>query len=306
MSKNCFIFPGQGAQKIGMGKSLYDQYDEVKNLFNLVEEVIQRPITKICFEGPIEELNKTHNSQIALLLCGLASYEVLKKMKPDIEVELFGGLSLGEYTAQAAANVIDYKTVFTIVQKRAELMQKACEENSGGMASIIGLSNEDVQNLCNETKGYMSIANLNCPGQIVVSGEKEYIDDICDRAKSKGAKLCIPLSVSGAFHSKLMESASQKFMDFIKGFSINQNALTKVLSNVKGTCYTMEDSWADLMAKQIVSPVLWENNLRVALSIGVEKFYELGPGKTLSGMLKRIDRKVTCYNLENYEQFTII
>lgn len=302
MYKNCFIFPGQGAQKPGMGKSLYDAFDFVRELFNKADKIAGRPISRICFEGPDEELQKTSNSQLALYICSIASYEVLRHVKPEIEADYYAGLSLGEYPALTAAGVLSFEDGVKLVDKRASIMQGACEGTNGGMASIIGLSQEKVEEICSSLNGYMIVANVNCPGQYVVSGDRGLLEAVCAEAKKAGAKLTVILKVAGAFHSRYMEKASELFRSELKSVSINKANLIRVISNVTGVNYTEADDWADIMACQIMKPVLWEQEMRFAISNGIKRFYELGAGKTLSGMLKRIDKKAECYNLETFEQ----
>jgi [acyl-carrier-protein] S-malonyltransferase len=300
--QNCFVFPGQGAQSVGMGRSLYEAYSEARDIFQQADLTLGYPLSRICFEGPKEELDKTIHSQLALLVSSMASLAVLKKIKPEISADLFGGLSLGEYSAQVAAGVLSFEQALKIVQKRAQLMQNACENSQkGGMVSIIGLSLETVESLLKKIPGYLTIANLNCPGQIVVSGDKNYLEPLCVEAKAAGAKLTVILKVAGAFHSKYMAEASEQFRTFIQNFEIRKEALLRVLSNVTGKLFSQEDSWHELMAQQIVSPVRWEENMRCALNQGSTHFYELGTGKTLGGMLKRMDKNVSYVNLDTAE-----
>ncbi len=185
-------------------------------------------------------------------------------------------------------------------------MQKACNATEGGMVSIVGLEIDKVEQVCRECEGYMTIANLNCPGQIVISGEKKYLQQASEKAKALGAKMAVVLNVAGGFHSKLMESALDEYKSFISGFKINKSNLTKVLSNVTGKTFCENDDWVELMTKQIVSPVKWQDNLQFAIQQGVEVFYELGTGKTLAGMLKRIDRKAICHNIDTFDQVALI
>ena len=302
MANSCFIFPGQGAQKTGMGKSLFEASEEVKSLFQKAEEILGKPLSKICFEGPEEELQKTHNAQVALLVCSIASFMVLKKNIPELTADFFAGLSLGEYSAQIAAGVLPFEEGLRLVEKRALIMQRACEGANGGMASIIGLPLEKVNEICASLPGYMIVANLNCPGQYVISGDKNLLESACAEAKKNGAKLTVILKVSGAFHSRHMENAAKEFKTYLEKVQIDTTKLPQVISNVTGKPYADTDSWATAMSNQIMMPVLWEESMKYAISSGVSKFYELGTGKTLSGMLKRIDKQVNCYNLETFEQ----
>ncbi len=303
-SKVCFLFPGQGAQAVGMGRSLVEAYSEARDIFHEADSVLGYALSRICFEGPMEELNKTVHSQLALLVSSMASLAVLKKIKPELcMADIFGGLSLGEYSAQVAAGVLSFEQALKVVQKRAQLMQDSCERTQGGMVSIIGLPLDTVEALLKKVPGYVTIANLNGPGQIVVSGDKDCMDAVCVEAKAAGAKLTVILNVAGAFHSKHMAKASEEFRKFIQNCEIQTEALSKVLSNVTGEQFTPKDSWHELMALQIVSPVRWEDNVRCALSQGVSIFYELGTGKALGGILKRIDKNAAYINLDTAEQF---
>ena len=305
MTKTCFLFPGQGAQKVGMGHSLYQAYEEARTCFHMADEILGYSLSGLCFEGPQEELNLTRIAQPALLTASIASFQVLTRQRPQISADCFGGLSLGEYSAQVAAGALEFETALKLVQRRAELMQTACEETEGGMVSVIGLSVDQVRSLCESRAGYLTVANLNCPGQIVVSGQAGELEDFSARAKQAGAKRCLILKVAGAFHSRHMDKAAQEFREVLSTVSVRQDRLLQVLSNVTGRCFTETDSWCDLMSRQISSPVLWESDVRWALDQGCGLFYELGPGKTLAGMLKRIDSEAVCRNFETPDQLDL-
>jgi [acyl-carrier-protein] S-malonyltransferase len=240
------------------------------------------------------------------LTCSIAAWKVLNRRRPGIPAALFGGLSLGEYSAQVAAGALDFETALKVVDRRATLMQKACEETEGGMVSVIGLDEAAVQSILAGQPGTVTIANLNCPGQIVVSGEKALLPGIAEQAKAAGARMSVVLKVAGAFHSPLMENAARDFHAFLSDIPVHKSALTRVLSNVSGSPYPENADWATAMSRQITRPVYWEKNLRFALDAGIRDFIELGPGKTLCGMLRRIDRSAACRNLETRESLDAI
>ena len=306
MFKITFIFPGQGAQKTGMGKSIYSSSEEAKQIFDRADSILGRSLSSLCFEGSEDELQKTENAQVALFTSSIATFEVLKKNRPEIIPEFFGGLSLGEYSALCAAEVISFEDGLKLVDKRARLMQSACDGSEGGMASIVGLDAEKLDSICASLPGYMIIANRNCPGQLVISGDRALLGQACEESKKAGAKLTVPLKVGGAFHSKHMEKAAALFKEELIKVNICRKNLDKVLSNVTGQFHEQDEDWADLMASQIKMPVLWENCMRQVLSLGSAngsiKFYELGCGKTLCGMMKRIDKQALCFNLDTFDQ----
>lgn len=306
MSKITFIFPGQGAQKAGMGKSLYTSSEEAKQVFDRADSILGRSLSSLCFEGSEEELQKTENAQVALFTTSMAAVTVLKKNRPEIVPEFFGGLSLGEYSALCAAEVISFEDGLKLVDKRARLMQAACEDSLGGMASIVGIDAEKLETICSSLPGYMIIANRNCPGQLVISGDRSLIEKSCEEAKKAGAKLTVPLKVGGAFHSRYMEKASEIFKAELVKVSICKKNLDRVLSNVTGRFHQKDEDWAEIMASQIKMPVLWENCMREALAQGASKFYELGCGKTLCGMLKRIDKQAQSFTLDAFDQLNDI
>lgn len=294
MVKYAFIFPGQGAQKPGMGKDLYDNSQAAKKVFKTADEVLGYSISDLCFNGSDEDLMKTINSQPCILTVSLAAYEALKE-NYNIEASCTAGHSLGEYAALYTAGVVDLTTVLKLIQKRAFLMNEAAEKTNGSMAAVLGLDNEAVIKVT-ETLNNVYVANFNSPGQVVITGDKEEINNNLDKFKEAGAKKVIPLSVSGAFHSPLMMSAADSFVDFVKEFKFN-NANIPVYTNVDGLAETSGNNFADKLPKQISSSVLWTQTINNIASSGVTNFIEIGPGKVLAGLNKKINTELTTYNI---------
>lgn len=296
-----YLFPGQGSQSIGMGKDLYEKYDLIKETYIKVKEITGIDIAKITFEGSEEELNKTQNTQIAILTMSLAILELLKSK--GIEAVASAGLSLGEYTALIYSKALSFEDGVKIVKKRGELMNNLCPKGDWAMAAILGLDEEKVNRICSNIKsGFIAIANFNCQGQIVVSGERKAIDEIMVLAKNQGAKKVVELKTSGPFHTKMLEEASKKLRDELEDIKIN-NFETKVVKNLDGNEYTLEDNIKDILAKHITNPVRFEDCIKTMIDMGVDTFIEIGPGKTLSGFVKRTSKDVRILNINNVEIF---
>ncbi len=303
MTKVCYLFPGQGAQYVGMGKDLYDNYPESKNIFDEVEKSLPEVrIKKLCFEGPIEELTRTANSQVCILVTSIAALEALNSRNTEYGIQntivACAGLSLGELTALVAARSIAFQDALRLVRRRGELMEEASTKNPGSMASILGFPMDDLKGICNETGA--EIANLNCHGQIVISGTKEAVEASMVLATKKGAKKSIPLNVSGPFHSSLMKEAAELFkkeLDKVK-FS---NPEIGVVSNVTADYERRPDQIKENLVRQLYSPVRWEASIREIASQGVNTFLEIGPGKVLKGLLRRIDANLKVCNIEKME-----
>lgn len=297
MVKIAYLFPGQGAQYVGMGKDLYENCVESKDVFDEAEKTLPGlGIKRLCFEGPIEELTQTANSQVCILAASIAALQALcSRLKAGGTVIACAGLSLGELTSLVAAKAIDFSDAVKLVRRRGELMEEASHKNPGSMASIIGLSFKELEPACKESGA--EIANLNCPGQIVISGTKESVEKAMALAAEKGAKKAIPLNVSGGFHSSLMKEAAELFkleLDKIR-FSSPQ---IRVISNVTADYETSPDEIKANLVRQLFSPVRWEESIRKIASQGVDTFYEIGPGKVLKGLLRRIDSNLKVYNIE--------
>jgi [acyl-carrier-protein] S-malonyltransferase len=294
--KAAYIFPGQGAQVVGMGKDLYDSFDSVKTLFKQADEAVGFPLSRIFFEGPEEELRKTSNAQPALLAvsiaCLRAAQEVGGKNLPA--PSFMAGHSLGEYTALAAANVIDFSTAVFLAKERGRLMFEAGLKTPGGMMAIIGLDEAILAEVCQETGTV--IANFNSPGQLVISGATENIAKAGEMAKAKGAARAIPLQVSGAFHSPLMQPAVDGMTQILAKITFN-DPFVPIIANVTAQPLTSGNQIKEELLKQLCSGVQWQRSVEFMVQRGVGKFIEIGPGKVLAGLVKRISRESEMVNI---------
>lgn len=293
-----FLFPGQGAQSVGMGKDLYDEYEEYRNVYQKVEEITGVKLADITFNSSEQVLGQTKNTQICILTMSLAILELLKK--ENIECIASSGLSLGEYTALINSGAISFYEGVRIVKTRGELMQNLCPEGNWGMAAILGLDEENVVKACNEVDGFVAPANFNCPGQIAISGEKEAVFKAMEKAKSLGAKRAIELNTSGPFHTKMLENASIELKKELENITIGKFQ-TQVIKNIDGKEYTENDNVKEILAKHIINPVKFEQCLKTMIDMGIDTFVEIGPGKTLSGFVKKIDRDLNVFNINNKE-----
>ena len=293
------LFSGQGAQTVGMGRSLYENSKTARAFYEEANEVLGWDLKSICFDGPDETLTETKFCQPALYVQGYALFSILKERGKLNELKAACGLSLGELTALAAAGVYDFATGLRLVAERGRLMQLACDATKGGMAAVIGGTPEDVQIFCNEFD--IEIANLNCPGQIVISGDNAKVIEAV--AASKGRfKLCKPLNVAGAYHSCLMNSARDAFAEFIKDFDFKAPEIV-CYTNVTGGQISDPEAIKEALVSQIVSSVRFEDNLRnMAADNGINEFYECGPGKVLAGFAKRIDRSLVVTPMSEFEE----
>jgi [acyl-carrier-protein] S-malonyltransferase len=298
MSKIAFLFPGQGAQTVGMGQSLYDSLPAARQLFDRASAALGYDLTKICFEGPAEELDSTIYSQPALFVTSLAALEQLRAQSPDVVLacEAAAGLSLGEYTAMTFAGVMEFEEGLNVVRQRGEAMQDASDANPSGMVSILGLEVEKVQALCDEARGpgeVLQIANFLCPGNIVVSGSNAACEKAATLAENYGAMKAVPLAVAGAFHTPLMQTAVEKLTSALAQVKLKKPQ-RMVISNVDAQPHDDPEEIRDLLIRQVISPVRWEDSMRWLLGSGCSTFYEVGPGRVLRGLMKRIDRKIAC------------
>lgn len=298
MKKYALVFPGQGAQKPGMGKDLYENSEAAKKVFETANRVLGYDIADLCFNGSEEDLMKTINSQPCILTVSLAALEALRE-QVDIEVACTAGHSLGEYAALYAAGAVDLETVLKLIQRRSELMNEAAENTNGSMAAVIGLDNETVINLTKEIDN-VYVANFNSPGQVVITGGKEEINNNLDKFKEAGAKRVLPLAVSGAFHSPLMNSASEKFEQFVNDFEFNDTQIS-VYKNVDAEPATKGNEFRNELPKQICSSVRWTQTINNIEKEGITNFIEIGPGKVLAGLNKKINAELTTLNIFDYE-----
>lgn len=296
-----FLFPGQGAQSIGMGKDLYDEYEEYRNVYKKVEKITGVDVENITFNSSEEVLSQTKNTQICILTMSLAILELLKK--ENIEVIASSGLSLGEYSALINSGSISFEDGVKIVKTRGELMQNLCPKGNWSMLAVLGLDEETVTNVCNKiTNGFVAPANFNCPGQIVISGEKQGVDEASQKLKKAGAKRIIELKTSGPFHTKMLEKASIELRKELENVKINSFE-TKVIKNLDGKEYTNNDNVREILSKHIINPVKFEQSLRTMIDMGIDTFIEIGPGKTLSGFVKKIDRNLNVFNINDIESY---
>ncbi len=294
MSKTALLFAGQGAQHVGMGKELAGQSASAQTLFDRANEVLGYDLTSICFNGPEEQLTKTENAQPGIYLVSWVALQLLKERVPSLKFDATAGLSLGEFTALAAAGVMSFEDGLKVVRLRGRYMQEACDVTRGGMAAVIGLDEGPTREACAEAG--VELANLNCPGQLVISGEADKIARACELARAKGAKRAIPLTVAGAYHSPLMASAQPKLQAALAEVPLNVPAVP-VISNVTAQPHGTPTEIAARLVGQVTSPVRWEASIRHLLSLGFTRFIELGPGTALSGFMKRIDKSVPVLNV---------
>jgi [acyl-carrier-protein] S-malonyltransferase len=300
-TKTAFLFPGQGAQSVGMGAAVYREVSAAGRLFDRASQTLGYDLYKLCTEGPAEQLDRTEFSQPAIFVASLAALEKLRQERPAVveDCTAAAGLSLGEYTALVFAGVMDFEQGLKVVQERGRAMQDAAEIECGGMVSILGMEREPVEELCHAARGdsTLEIANLLCPGNIIVSGTTTACERIADLANAAGAMKVIPLAVAGAFHTPMMAPALERLRKVLEGIQLKKPQIP-VISNVDARPHDDPHEIRDLLVKQVCSPVLWEDSMRYMLTtLGIRQFYELGPGRVLTGLLKRIDRKLPCESI---------
>ncbi len=305
MKKIAFVFPGQGSQYVGMGRDFYEKLDSVKKLYDDASEVLGYDAAYLSFNGPVEELNKTFRAQPCILIASIAAYTALtsKKIKPSV----VAGHSLGEYSALVAAKSISFKDAVKITEIRGKIMQEEVPEGKGMIAAILGIERKTIDEICarisnsdNGHRGYVSVANYNCPGQIVISGEKPAVEYAIEEAKKAGAKKAVPLALSVPPHCKLMETAGKKFDEVLKKFKIKNTKISSV-SNTNAEIISKANDIRKSLVKQLSSPVLWEDCVKKIVSSKTNHFVEVGPGKVLTGLIKRIEPSSIVFNVDNME-----
>ncbi|MDI3528205.1 MAG: [acyl-carrier-protein] S-malonyltransferase [Thermoanaerobacter sp.] len=297
--KVAFIYPGQGAQYAGMGKEIYQKYQEAREIFERADEALGFSISELCFEGPEEELMKTENTQPAILTVSVALTKVFQNR--GIKAEVTAGLSLGEYSSLVLAEALDFEDAVRLVKNRGKYMQEVVPQGVGTMAAILGLENEAVEEICRIASqvGIVEPANYNCPGQLVISGEVKAVEKAVELAKEKGAKRAVVLAVSAPFHCSMLKKAGELLEKDLEKIEIKELKIP-VISNVTANYVTREEV-KDLLIKQVSHPVLWEQSVKRMIEDGVDTFVEIGPGKTLTGFVKKIDRTKAAYNFEDEE-----
>lgn len=286
---------------VGMGKRLYESLPAARRLYDRAGEILGYDLAKLCFEGPPEQLDSTVFSQPALFVTSLAALESLRAESPEVVLacEATAGLSLGEYTAMVFAGVMDFEDGLVLVQERGAAMQEAADATPSGMVSILGLERSQVEELCRRVRGddILEVANLLCPGNIVISGTNAACERAAEAAPAAGAMKAVPLAVAGAFHTPIMRPADQRLAEVLATVPMRRPKIM-VVSNVDARPHDDPEEIRRLLVRQVLAPVLWEDSMRYLISQGFDRFYEVGPGRVLRGLLKRIDRSISCQSVE--------
>lgn len=295
--KIAFVFSGQGAQYSGMGKELYDNFEVCKNVFDKADNALGFKISEICF-GESEDLNKTEFTQPAILTMSTAAAKLMEEK--GVKADYVAGLSLGEYSALVESGVLDFEEAVQLVRKRGRFMTEAVPAGEGAMAAVLNLSAELIEEACKEASdaGRVMIANYNCPGQIAIAGDKAAVEKAEGLVLEKGAKRAVRLNVSGPFHTSLLKPASDKLNDELKNITVNDMNIP-VITNLTGDLVMDKNDITDILTKQVMNPVKWEQSINKLIELGVDTFIELGPGKTLSSFVKKISKEVKVFNVED-------
>lgn len=298
IKKTAFLFPGQGAQFVGMGKDLYENYDVAKKIFDTADKILGKSITKLCFEGPEEDLKQTVNTQPSIVTMSISALEVFKSQL-NITPKFTAGHSLGEYCAMYCSGVMDLETTFKAIQKRADLMGAV---KGGAMSAVLNAPVGSLERILKEasTVGYVDVANYNSPAQVVLTGDNKAVEKAGELLLAEGAKRVVPLAVSGAFHSKFLEDAGREFAGFIADFDISCASIP-VVTNVDAAATISADDFKNKMSRQIYSSVHWTQTIENMIENGVDTFIEIGPGKVLAGLNRKINADVKTYNIYDKE-----
>lgn len=300
--KRAFLFSGQGAQVVGMGKDIYEKYDEAKKIYDEASKISGIDVKKLCFEGPEEELNKTENTQIAILTTSLAILEVLKTK--GITADIAVGLSLGEYGALIYAGIISFEDGIKLIQKRGYYMGNMLPNEKFSMAAIIGLDSKKIEEVCEEISKenkFIVVANYNCSVQTVISGEEDAIDKAMEKLKEAGAKRAIKLNTSGPFHTIKLEKAKEAYEKELENIDFNIDNNVKVIKNIDGKYYSENDNIKEILANHIISPVRFDKAIKLMEQEKVDEYVEIGPGRTLTGFVKKENKEANTFNINSVE-----
>jgi [acyl-carrier-protein] S-malonyltransferase len=307
MGKVAFVFPGQGSQFVGMGQTLTEQSEAARHVFQQADEALGFSLSSLCFEGPEEELRLTANTQPAILTASIAVLAALREKQPDFTPAYVAGHSLGEYSALVAADALSFADAVKIVRARGQFMEEAVPAGQGAMSAVLNMDRSALHTVCEEVtaSGHpVQLANMNCPGQIVISGSAEGVKLAGEQAKAAGAKRVLPLNVSGPFHSSLMQPAADKLQTVLAGVSV-QDAKVPVVANVSARPVAESAAVVDSLVQQVSAPVLWEDSVQWMVEQGVTTFVEIGPGKVLGGLIKKIaPAETTIISVQDMESLT--